>query len=150
MSKQEPNDPNSMAAAQEAEIERLEERLLAAVAFGAVSDVWARTQHNLANAYVKRIHGDRADNLERAIKGYEAALTIWTRQAGPRDWAMTQHNLAIAYRTRIRGDRADNIERAIAGYEAALTVYTRTVTPHDWAMTQNNLAVAYKNRIRGD
>ena len=84
--------------------------------------------------------GDRADNLEKAIAAFEAALTVRTREALPREWATTQNNLAIAYRTRVRGDRADNLEKAIAAYEAALTVTTREALPREWATTQNNLA----------
>jgi CHAT domain-containing protein/tetratricopeptide (TPR) repeat protein len=108
------------------------------------------TQNNLANAYSDRIKGDRADNLERAIGYYQAALEVYTRQAFPQDWAMTQNNLAVAYRNRIKGDRADNLERAIGYYQAALAVRTREAFPEQWAGTQNNLAAAYSDRIKGD
>ena len=37
------------------------------------SEDWATSQHNLANAYSKRICGERADNLEAALERYEAA-----------------------------------------------------------------------------
>ncbi|MHC5827891.1 MAG: CHAT domain-containing protein, partial [Nostoc sp.] len=36
---------------------------------------WAMTQNNLANAYIQRIKGDRADNIENAIAASTAALT---------------------------------------------------------------------------
>ncbi|MGB3265950.1 MAG: tetratricopeptide repeat protein [Microcoleus sp.] len=96
-----------------------------------------------------RIVGSRAENLERAIAFYEAALTVYTLEDFPEDWAMTQNNLANAYRNRINGLRADNLERAIAFYEAALTVRTLEDFPEQWAMTQNNLANAYLYRING-
>ena len=70
---------------------------------------WAATQHNLANAYLYRIRGERADNLEEAIRHCELALQVYTREAFPTDWAMTQNNLATAYSDRIRGERADNL-----------------------------------------
>ncbi|MEH2306975.1 CHAT domain-containing protein, partial [Nostoc sp.] len=113
---------------------------------------WAMTQNNLAIAYNDRIKGDRADNIEKAIAAYTAALTVRTPEALalPQSWAMTQNNLAIAYNDRIKGDRADNIEKAIAAYTAALTVYTREALPQQWATTQNNLAIAYNDRIKGD
>jgi hypothetical protein len=47
--------------------------------------------------------GDRADNIEKAIAGLTAALTVRTREALPQDWAMTQNNLASAYCDRIAG-----------------------------------------------
>jgi tetratricopeptide (TPR) repeat protein len=37
---------------------------------------WARTQNNLGNAYLNRIRGERADNLETAIACYQEALTV--------------------------------------------------------------------------
>nr|WP_232731833.1 hypothetical protein [Oscillatoria sp. PCC 10802] len=37
--------------------------------------------------------GDRAENLERAIAAYQAALQVRTREAFPQNWAMTQNNL---------------------------------------------------------
>ena len=42
---------------------------------------------NLANAYYSRIRGDRAENIEPAIDGYEQALQVMTRQAMPVEWA---------------------------------------------------------------
>ena len=71
--------------------------------------------------------------MEAAIKAYEAALTVRTREAFPQDWAQTQNNLAIAYSDRIKGSKADNLEAAIKAYEAALTVFTREAFPQDWA-----------------
>ena len=94
--------------------------------------------------------GSRALNLELVIASYEAALSVYTREAFLADWAMTQNNLGLAYRNRIRGERAENLEQAISAYEAALTVYTRESFPVDWAMTQNNLGLAYQDRIRGE
>jgi hypothetical protein len=46
--------------------------------------------------------GNRANNLEIAITGYEIALTVFTQDRFPIDWAMTQNNLGIAYWNRIR------------------------------------------------
>ena len=94
--------------------------------------------------------GDKANNMEIAITGYEVALTVYTREALPTVWAALQNTLGIAYYSRIYGDRAENIENAIAAYTASLTVRTREALPQDWAMTQNNLALAYWERIKGD
>ena len=82
---------------------------------------WAMTQNILAMAYIERIRGDRADNLEQAIKLCEMALSISTGDAVPSEWAATQNNLAKAYADRIRGERADNLEQAIKLYQETLT-----------------------------
>jgi tetratricopeptide (TPR) repeat protein len=98
-------------------------------------DEWAGTQSNLGNAYLLRVSGERADNLERAIAAHEAALTVLTHEAQPWDWARTQNNLGNAYGTRIRGDRANNLEKAIVAYKAALTVRMRDTQPRDHLQT---------------
>ena len=82
-----------------------------------------------------RIQGSRAENLEAAIKAFEAALTVRTREAFPQDWAMTQNNLGNAYQDRIQGSRAENLEAAIKAFEAALTVRTREASPRDRLQT---------------
>jgi CHAT domain-containing protein len=111
---------------------------------------WSDTQNNLANAYWKRIRGDRAENLERSIACNKSALEIRTKADLPIDWAQTQNNLAAAYGGRIRGDRAENLELSIECYQSALEIRTKIDLPIDWAQTQNNLAAAYGERIRGD
>ena len=113
-------------------------------------DKWAQTLNNLANAYSDRIRGERADNLERAIRAYEQALEVRTREAMPASWAQTFHNLAGAYTERIRGDRAENLERAIQYYQEALKVRTQEAMPAKWAQTLHSLAVAYVDRVDGD
>ena len=114
------------------------------------NEQFARTQNNLANAYSNRIRGEKAENIDRAIASYTAALTVYKPEAFPEKWAGTQNNLATAYSDRIRGEKAENIEQAIASYTAALTVRTLEAFPENWAATQNNLAAAYSNRIRGE
>ena len=114
------------------------------------SEDWARTQNNLANAYLYRIRGKKAQNIEDAIASYTAALKVYTPEAFRQDRAMTQNNLATAYYSRITGEKAENIEKAIAFYNVALEVYTPEAFPEKWAQTQNNLAAAYTERIWED
>jgi CHAT domain-containing protein len=111
---------------------------------------WATTQNNLANAYCKRIRGDRAENVEQSIAYCQAALEVRTKADLPLDWATTQNNLANAYCKRIRGNRAENLEQSISYCQAALEIRTQADLPLDWAATQNNLGNAYCIRIRGD
>ncbi|MFN7522073.1 MAG: tetratricopeptide repeat protein, partial [Aphanizomenon sp.] len=105
---------------------------------------------NFSNLIQQFPLGNKPDNVEIAITGYEIVSTVYTRYTSPEQWAMTQNNLGNAYRDRIRGDKADNLENAIAAYQQALEVYTRTNFPVQWAGTQNNLGNAYCERIRGD
>ncbi|MEG3924939.1 MULTISPECIES: CHAT domain-containing tetratricopeptide repeat protein [unclassified Microcoleus] len=91
--------------------------------------------------------GNKANNLEIAITGYQIVLN--NREPGREKWGGTKNNLAIAYSKRINGLRAENLERAIGFFEVALTVYTLEDFREQWAMTQNNLANAYRERING-
>ncbi|MFN6448246.1 MAG: CHAT domain-containing protein [Nostoc sp. DedSLP05] len=92
--------------------------------------------------------GNRANNLEIAITGYEIALTVFTRDRFPIDWAMTQNNLGIAYSNRIQGESAENLELAIKCYQDALLERTRQALPQDHADTAFNLGLAYINAKR--
>ncbi len=111
---------------------------------------WARTQNNLASAYITRITGEKANNLEKAISCCENALQVYTHKAFPDGWADSQIILGEAYRNRIKGEKADNLEKAISCCENALQVCTRKVFSDKWAGTQNNLAAVYHKRIKGD
>ncbi len=63
----------------------------------AYPEQWARSQHNLANAYKNRIRGERADNLEQAIHHCEQALDVYTLQQFPTEFQRTQSNLGKLY-----------------------------------------------------
>lgn len=94
--------------------------------------------------------GNKAENLEIAIKGYQVALAYFNRENYPEEWAGTQNNLGNALVERITGDEAENLDEGIKCYEGALEIYQRDIFPEDWAMTQNNLGTAYKGRQNGD
>jgi CHAT domain-containing protein/predicted LPLAT superfamily acyltransferase len=121
---------------------------------------WARSQNNLGIAYLgiaylDRIRGERADNLELAIAALSQSLEVRTRDAFPEDWAGTQNNLGLAYSYRIRGERADNLELAIAAYNLSLEVFTPTAFPIDCLRTGRNLGITanliedWKTAIKG-
>ncbi|MFB8797736.1 MAG: hypothetical protein U7126_26725 [Microcoleus sp.] len=51
--------------------------------------------------------GNRANNIEIAITGYQIVLN--NRESGSEKWTQTQNNLAIAYNNRINGSLAENL-----------------------------------------
>jgi hypothetical protein len=77
---------------------------------------------NFSNLIQQFPLGNKPDNVEIAITGYEIVATVFTRDTSPEQWGNLQNNLGNAYRDRIRGDKADNLEIAIAAYEQALEV----------------------------
>ncbi|NEP77361.1 MAG: tetratricopeptide repeat protein [Okeania sp. SIO3B3] len=103
--------------------------------------------------------GNKANNMEISIAGYEVMLKVFTYEGHCKIWATIQNNLGNAYRERIMGNKAENIESAITAFQNALLVRTKTDFPIDWAMTQNNidwamtqnnLGITYTERIMGD
>jgi tetratricopeptide (TPR) repeat protein len=119
------DDPEGAIAAIEAAL-NLEPKLTQWPLQAARERVKSTLLIDLGYNYQNRLEGSRAENLEHAIQAYEAALTVYLREAFQQDWAWgaTQYNLGNAYAIRHRGERADNIERAIKAYDAALTVTT--------------------------
>ena len=109
-----------------------------------------RTQSALCFAYLTRIGGSRADNLERAIAACRTALAGLDRPETREAWANTQLILAGALHDRMRGSRAANIENAIAADRAALSARSREADPVLWATTQINLGVHLGGRIEGE
>jgi hypothetical protein len=57
----------------------------------------ATTQNSLAASYVDRILGERTENLEKAIAGYQQALTVRAHEALPADCLETARNLGDIY-----------------------------------------------------
>lgn len=112
--------------------------------------LWAGLHLSRASAYWKRARGDRAGNLEEALKSYGIALESLDQEAHATLWASTQINRALALLDRIDGDKATNLEAAIEGIGLALKVFTRSDHPWDWAHAHAQLAVAYRNRLEGD
>lgn len=104
----------------------------------------------LSNLLTQFPLGNRANNLEIAITGYEIALGIFTQDNFPQLWASLQNHLAVAYIERIRGEKAENLEMGITCFQSALQIYSLVNYPEQWAMTQNNLGRAYSQRIRGE
>ncbi|MGB6301310.1 MAG: hypothetical protein WBF90_34735 [Rivularia sp. (in: cyanobacteria)] len=94
--------------------------------------------------------GNKAENLEIAIKGYQIANRYFNQDEFSEEWAGVQNNLGNALVERMTGDSAENLDQGIDCYKLALEVYQRDIFPEDWAMTQNNLGTAYKSRENGD
>ncbi|WP_287357146.1 tetratricopeptide repeat protein [Moorena sp. SIO3B2] len=110
----------------------------------------ARNIGNFSNLIKNFPLGNKANNIEIAMAGYEQLLTVFTRESNREIWAAIQTNLGNAYCQRIGHNRAENLEKAIEAYQLALSVYTKQDLPIEWAMTQNNLGIAYRERICGD
>ncbi|MEM7712984.1 MAG: hypothetical protein AAF349_05310, partial [Cyanobacteria bacterium P01_A01_bin.68] len=94
--------------------------------------------------------GEKANNIEIAIIGYEIVLTVFSHKTFAYKWAKAQSNLGNFYANRILGDKANNIEKSINAYQNTLDVYTAEDFPYEWAVVKNNLGIAYRDRILED
>ncbi|NEQ83620.1 MAG: tetratricopeptide repeat protein, partial [Moorea sp. SIO2I5] len=153
-------DPKVVYPLLEANLDKLDDNFIDILknwASAKLSELEAETAEGIAKFFgkfsiiFKNFYlGNKANNIEITIAGYEIILTVINRESNPETWARTQNNLGYAYSDRINGDKADNLEISIEAYQLALSVYTKSDFPEDWARTQNNLGYAYSNRIHGD
>jgi len=91
-------------------------------------------------AYAALPDADQAENLQKAIAAYEAALRVNTKKDFPVAWAQTQNNLGAAYADLPTRDRAANLKSAKACFKAALRVYTEKGFPIDHRAASAKLA----------
>jgi CheY-like chemotaxis protein len=98
--------------------------------------------------------GERGDEraVRDAIRAYEDALVVRTRQANPLEWAATRNNQGLALLA--LGEWGDHqaLEAALMAFADALEVSTRDAAPIEWAVAQCNRANALQilGRTRGD
>lgn len=84
---------------------------------------WSETQLNMGNAYIKRVEGERYENIQKAIFCYKKSLSIRKRNAFPEKWALVQNNMAGAYIL------LEQVEEAIASLQLALEIYLPNIFP---------------------
>ena len=126
--------------------------ILAQVQRQDASELWAAIQEELGNTCQRLYDMTGAQtHAQAAAEAYQAALTVYTRDALPTDWAMTQNNLATLYKSRY--DRSGE-ERwatlAAEAYQAALAILTPTVAPAMALRIGRSLAGLYSRLRRWD
>jgi tetratricopeptide (TPR) repeat protein len=90
-------------------------------------NLWAGNHGNLANLFMARRLGIRADNLRLAAEHYRAALRVFDQQPGTPDWAATHASLAEAF-AELGNAPTDVIRHA----DLALTVIRKAPDPSRW------------------
>lgn len=153
-------------AGKEGEEERAEKLKRAILAFETAANLYAaegraqekaQTENNLGDARLLlsglHISGDdpaaakaSAQEIERAIEAYEAALKFRTRDEHPEDRAETQTSLGRAWMALAEleeGDvRESHLEKAVINFKAALEVRALESYPFERAETQTLLGQA--------
>lgn len=100
----------------------------------------ARVQHNLADAFIKRISGNTDQNIDFAIENLLEALEFRRIDNTPEQWALSQKLLGNAYEKVQKGDKKQNINKALDCYNNALQVYTKEKNIGQWADIQKLIA----------
>jgi CHAT domain-containing protein/tetratricopeptide (TPR) repeat protein len=94
---------------------------------------------HMAFAYLDRVVGDRADNLDHGVELLRGAVDELTESSPPETWAIVRTNLATALLRRERGDRRENLMEAADLCRSALQYRSPERDATDWAYTQLNL-----------
>ena len=98
---------------------------------------------NLAMTYHELAQGGRGALVE-AVKCYQQAVRVLTRERHPELFALAHNNLALAYLAMPMTEAGDALRMGVAvgSLREALKVYTRETHPERWAGAQLNLANA--------
>lgn len=133
-------------AALEAAIGLYETEVLPLAPHAKRPDDWATTQHHLGNALGALGLRQRGTvMLDKAIRAFECALSVRSREWSPLDWAATQNSLGVTLGilAQRRAD-TDMLGESAKAFRLALEERSRDRSPHDWAVTQNNLGAALR------
>ncbi|MEL0587206.1 MAG: CHAT domain-containing protein [Candidatus Thiodiazotropha sp. (ex. Lucinoma kazani)] len=111
-------------------------------------EMWVTLQLNIAVNYIDRIGGERATNIEEAIRRSEAVLKVVSHKDIPSMWwVRAKDRLGTAYMDRVEGNHAENIETAIVCLSEALDA---AVSEESVAGILNRIGLAYRRRARGN
>lgn len=94
--------------------------------------------------------GNKANNIEIAIAGYEVASIVYAEEKFMDAWGAVQYRLADAYFERIKGEKLENLEKAIDICLNSLKYNYREISPKLWAYIKRSLGNVYIYRIKGD
>ncbi|NEO55804.1 MAG: CHAT domain-containing protein [Okeania sp. SIO3B5] len=108
--------------------------------------LWKFIQNNLGTAYLYRIYGEKAENLESAINCYKNALEVC--EANTEDWAQINMSLGGAYVLRLRGNKTENGQQGINCLSNALSIITRENFPVEWSRATANLGIVHLELYR--
>jgi tetratricopeptide (TPR) repeat protein len=124
-------------------IVQLYKQVLQALAQSELHEMKASLWLNLGINYQELAANQHASLLE-AVRCYQEALRVFTRDTHAEQYALAQNNLALAYLAIPMKEANDQLRMAIAvqALREALKVYTRDTHPHLWASAQLNLANA--------
>ena len=112
----------------------------------AYPEYWKSIQNDLGSAYIYRIYGEKAENLESAINCYKNALEVC--EANTEDWAKIQISLGVAYVQKLRGNNTENVQQGINYLSSALSIITRQNFPLEWSRSKANLGILHLELYR--
>jgi tetratricopeptide (TPR) repeat protein len=96
--------------------------------------------HELGGAYVRRLQGDKAENVETALRAYRQAFYWTDRDSEPVEWGAEAASLASTFVSRSEGDPQENTKVAIELLDEAVDVFAKEGDRARWAAAATNLA----------
>ncbi|MFN8441198.1 MAG: hypothetical protein U0175_10535 [Caldilineaceae bacterium] len=100
----------------------------------------------LGSCYHELANGQRGALME-AVRYYQEALQVLTRENAPELYALAHNNLALAYLAMPMNEASDQLRMGIAvqSLREALKIYNRQQQPELWSSAQLNLANALQH-----
>ncbi|MEO7768388.1 MAG: CHAT domain-containing protein [Ferruginibacter sp.] len=120
------------------------------IIFTGVADavMYEKLKRGLGEAFLTRLIGDRAHNIEKALKYFDDAFFPHIFNDLPQANAELCNLMGIAYFERVLDSREDNLEESIAYYQKAIAKEPENT--YFWYMIHMNLGNAYRERIAGN
>ncbi|MDF3148646.1 CHAT domain-containing protein, partial [Streptomyces sp. T21Q-yed] len=105
-------------------------------------ELWGLLMTSRANCLITLGRSDEA------IEGYEASLTVFTREESPKRWAIATFGLSGAHVHRgLHGGDRNDFERGLTLLKKAADLRTREADEARWAMTEDGLGWCYLYRL---
>jgi len=104
---------------------------------------WSQAMKLLSRAYFENVDGNRADNIENAIKTAEAALSAIDPLRDRGVGIEIVHNLAGYHESRMHGDGRENKQKALSIMQRAQAVVSVEFDALEWAMVTASLGLSY-------
>jgi tetratricopeptide (TPR) repeat protein len=107
------------------------------------SQEWAQLSVRLGDLYLRRRLGQEEENLKHGIQCYDDALTVYERQAYPREWIICHRELGRAYFRLSDGQNRNLKKISFLHYQMAMALTPKDGWPELWHTLHLDLALLF-------
>lgn len=137
-------EEDSECALQSLEVSLKTQQLYNFSVYPHVAEQWGKTKIQMGNHYAhSTILENEAESIEKSIKAFRDALTVFDPKNSVDSWAIAKRGLGSSYRQRVRGNIEKNLELSIDAYTEIINNTQRSDSLEKWAMTHLSLGHTY-------